>query len=172
MILDPALIKLVEKIKTKSLEKNYTISVTESCTGGLLSGYLTLTAIAGASHYFDISIISYSNKAKINILKIPKNILNLFGAVSEETAQSMVIGLSSIVDSNIILSITGIAGPDGGSNQKPVGTVCFGLYANKMLTSNTYHFSGNREEIRHLGCKQALLLILNKLSHLRWQPNS
>ena len=161
MILDPALIKLVEKIKTKSLEKNYTISVTESCTGGLLSGYLT--AIAGASHYFDTSIISYSNKAKINILKIPKNILNLFGAVSEETAQSMVIGLSSIVDSNIILSITGIAGHDGGSNQKPVGTVCFGLYANKMLTSNTYHFSGNREEIRHLACKQALLLILKNL---------
>ena len=96
MILDPALIKLVEKIKTKSLEKNYTISVTESCTGGLLSGYLT--AIAGASHYFDTSIISYSNKAKINILKIPKNILNLFGAVSEETAQSMVGSL------NILLS--------------------------------------------------------------------
>jgi nicotinamide-nucleotide amidase len=161
MILDPTLIELVEKIKTKSSEKKYTISVAESCTGGLLSAYLT--AIAGASHYFDTGIISYSNQAKFNILKVPEHILNLFGAVSEETAQSMAIGLSTIVNSNIIVSVTGIAGPDGGSEYKPIGTVCFGIYADKILASNSYYFLGNREEIRKLACRQALLLILSHL---------
>jgi PncC family amidohydrolase len=161
MILDPDLISIVEKIKAKSLEKNYTISVTESCTGGLISSYLT--AIDGSSDYFDTGIITYSNKAKINILKIPENILDIFSAVSEEVAKYMATGLSAIVDSDIILSITGIAGSSGGSKQKPIGTICFGIYADKIVRSNTYYFSGNRNEIRHLACKQALLLILSHL---------
>jgi PncC family amidohydrolase len=107
--------------------------------------------------------VSYSNEAKINILKVSEHILNQFGAVSEETAKSMAIGISNIVNSNIALSVTGIAGPDGGSDKKPIGTVCFGLCKDKTLTSSTSYFSGNREEIRHLACKQALLLILDNL---------
>lgn len=163
MILDPTLLELVEKIKIKSLKNNCTISVAESCTGGLVAGYLT--AIDGASNYFDTGVISYSNEAKINILKVPEHILDRFGAVSEETAQSMAAGLSRIIfnKKNIILSITGIAGPTGGSKQKPIGTTCFGVYANKILSSKTYCFSGNRQTIRLLACKQALLLILENL---------
>lgn len=161
MILDKDLLQLVEKIKIKSSEKNYTISVAESCTGGLISGYLT--AVPGSSVYFATGIVSYSNEAKINILKVPQDILDKFGAASEETAKSMAIGISNIANSNIAISATGIAGPDGGSDKKPVGMICFGIYANKIVTSNSHYFSGSREEIRHLACKQALLLILNNL---------
>ena len=160
-MMDQELLALVEKIKIKSSKKNYTISVAESCTGGLVSWYLT--SIPGSSRYFVTGIVSYSNEAKINILKVSEHILNQFGAVSEETAKSMAIGISNIVNSNIALSVTGIAGPDGGSDKKPIGTVCFGLCKDKTLTSSTSYFSGNREEIRHLACKQALLLILDNL---------
>ena len=161
MMMDQELLALVEKIKIKSSKKNYTISVAESCTGGLVSWYLT--SIPGSSRYFVTGIVSYSNEAKINILKVSKHILNQFGAVSEETAKSMAIGISNIVNSNIALSVTGIAGPDGGSDKKPIGTVCFALCKDKTLTSSTSYFSGNRKEISHLACKQALLLILDNL---------
>lgn len=164
-MLDQELISLVKKIKIKVLEKNYTIAVAESCTGGLVSG--CLTSIPGASDYFSTGIVSYSNEAKISILKVPQGVLDQFGAVSEETAKFMAIGVSNIAKSNIAISVTGIAGPGAGTDKKPVGTICFGMYANKILTSSTEYFSGNREEIRYLASRHALVLILEELNSIK-----
>jgi PncC family amidohydrolase len=161
-MLDEELIKLAAQIKIKALQKAYIISTAESCTGGLVSGYLT--SIPGSSAYFNTGVVSYANEAKIKLLKVPEEILTKFGAVSIQTAQQMAIGVQNLSNSNISISVTGIAGPDGGSNQKPIGTVCFGLSVNQEVTTYIYHFSGDRNEIRLLATKQALLLILEALA--------
>ena len=112
------LIKLLNKKKLK-------ISFVESCTGGLLSS--TITSISGSSKVFTLGLVTYSNKAKINILKVPKKIIANHGAVSYETCLSMARNLNKISKTNISVSITGIAGPKGGTKQKPVGLVFIGI---------------------------------------------
>lgn len=159
--LNQELINLVEEIKIKLVQRKYTIATAESCTGGLLSAYLT--AISGASTYFGTGVISYSNEAKIKLLKVPHQVLSTYGAVSEEVAKCMVLGVQAISDSDIAIAITGIAGPDGGSKEKPVGTVCFGSYVNKDVETFTHHFSGDRDDVRYQACKMALMRVLVKL---------
>jgi len=116
---------LANKLVKKLIQKKLKISFAESCTGGLLSS--TITSISGSSKVFDLGLITYSNKTKINILKVPKNIITKYGAVSYECCLSMVKSLSKISKANISISITGIAGPNGGTKLKPVGLVYIGI---------------------------------------------
>ena len=115
----------ISKLHKKLIEKKTTISVVESCTGGLLSS--KLTKLSGSSKYFQMGLVTYSNNAKINTLKVKKSIIDKYGAVSQECCKSMVENLSKLSKSKINLSITGVAGPKGGTKNKPVGLVFIGI---------------------------------------------
>ena len=116
---------LADKLVKKLIKKKLKISFAESCTGGLLSS--TITSISGSSKVFNLGLVTYSNKTKINILKVPKKIITKYGAVSYDCCLSMVKSLSKISKANISVSITGIAGPNGGTKLKPVGLVYIGI---------------------------------------------
>ena len=113
------------KIVKLLIKKKLTISFAESCTGGLLAS--TITSISGSSKIFNMGFVTYSNNSKIKLLKVPKKTISKFGAVSYETCLSMVKNLSKISKSNISISITGVAGPNGGTKEKPVGLVYIGF---------------------------------------------
>jgi len=136
------------KVQTLSqllTNQSLTLSVAESCTGGNLSALLT--SISGSSTYFDRGYITYSNEAKIDMLDVDTEILERFGAVSEQTAFEMVNGVIQNSHSDIAVSITGIAGPTGGTVEKPVGMVCFGFCVKDKHFVKTQHFSGDRETV-------------------------
>ena len=139
------------------LEKNLTISTAESCTGGLVSA--TLINYPGVSSVYMEGCVTYSNEAKINRLGVKKETLDKFGAVSEETAIEMAEGIAKNFKTNIGLSTTGIAGPGGGSNEKPVGLVYIGIYINGKTIVKKFVIDGNRQEIR----LKATNTILNEL---------
>ena len=122
-------------------QKSITIAVAESCTGGSLSALLT--SENGASAYFDSGFITYSNQAKMALLGVKSTTLDEFGAVSEQTALEMAQGVIKNASTNIAVSITGIAGPTGGTKTKPIGTVCFGFYINGEYTTTTQHFTNS-----------------------------
>ena len=146
-----SLIKILTKKKLK-------ISFVESCTGGLLAS--TITSISGASKIFNLGFITYSNQAKIKILKINKNIIRKYGAVSHECCAAMVKNLSRISKANINVSITGIAGPKGGSKKKPVGLVYIGVKKGNKILINKYLFkSKKRSSIQKATVKKAVDLI-------------
>ena len=113
------------KIVKLLIKKKLTVSFAESCTGGLLAS--SITSISGSSKVFNMGLVTYSNNAKVKLLQVPKKTITKYGAVSYETCISMVKGLSKISKSNISISITGIAGPNGGTKEKPVGLVYIGL---------------------------------------------
>ncbi|MDB9752431.1 CinA family protein [Pelagibacteraceae bacterium] len=129
--------KLVSLIKRKKLK----ISLAESCTGGLLSS--AITSVNGSSKIFTMGLITYSNQAKITVLKIPKMIIKKNGAVSIQCCLAMVNNLSKISKSKICVSITGIAGPSGGSSQKPVGLVYIGIKIGRKVIVNKCNFKNN-----------------------------
>ena len=122
-----------------------TISVAESCTGGSLSH--AITRIPGASSYFDCGYITYSNQSKVDMLGVEVQTIKTYGAVSEEVALEMVIGVSNRSHCDVALSITGVAGPTGGTTEKPVGTVCFGFFCNGKTSTTKKLFSGDRANI-------------------------
>ena len=126
--------KLINLLKKKKLK----ISFAESCTGGLLSSIITSNA--GSSKVFDLGVVTYSNQAKQKILKVPNKIIKKYGAVSVQCCLSMVNNLSKISKSHINISITGIAGPKGGTRKKPVGLVFIGLKFRKKIFVNKYLF--------------------------------
>lgn len=135
----------------------------ESCTGGMLAQ--SITAIAGSSAWFDRGFITYSNAAKIEMLEVPAHTLHHFGAVSEPAAESMALGALKHSHAQLAISITGIAGPEGGSAEKPVGTVCFcvALQAQSLpvhMRTETVLFTGNRAEIRQQSVQHALEMSL------------
>ena len=147
-----SLIKLLIRKKIK-------ISVVESCTGGLLAS--AITSISGASKIFSLGLITYSNQAKIKILRVNKNIIKRFGAVSYECCYAMVNNLSRISKTNINVSITGIAGPRGGTKNKPVGLVYIGLKkGNKIQIIKCLFKSKKRSSIQKATVKKALNLVL------------
>ena len=147
-----SLIKLLTKKKLK-------ISFAESCTGGLLAS--SVTSIDGASKVFNLGFITYSNQAKIKVLKVNKNIIKKYGAVSHECCLEMVKNLSKISKANINISITGIAGPKGGTKQKPVGLVYIGVKkGNKTQINKCLFKSKNRSSIQKATVKKALDLVL------------
>ena len=147
-----SLIKLFIKKKIK-------ISVAESCTGGLLAS--TITSISGASKIFDLGLVTYSNQAKIKILRVNKNIIRKYGAVSHECCYAMVKSLSKISKADINVSITGIAGPKGSTKLKPVGLVYIGVKkGNKIQINKCLFKSKKRSSIQKATVKKALNLVL------------
>ncbi len=147
-----SLIKILTRKKLK-------ISVAESCTGGLLAS--SITSVSGASKVFNLGFVTYSNQAKIKILKVNKNIIQKYGAVSYECCLEMVKNLSRISKANINVSITGIAGPKGGTKQKPVGLVYIGVKRGVKIQINKCLFkSKKRSSIQKATVKKALDLIL------------
>ena len=141
------------------IRKKVKISVAESCTGGLLAS--TVTSISGASKIFNLGLVTYSNQTKINILKVNRNIIKKYGAVSHECCSAMVKNLSKISKANINVSITGIAGPKGGTKQKPVGLVYIGIKrGNKIQINKCLFKSKKRSSIQRATVKKALDLIL------------
>lgn len=145
----------IETVVSKMLvEKNLTISTAESCTGGLVSS--TLINYPGISSVFMEGCVTYSNESKISRLGVNPITLKVHGAVSEEIAKEMAEGIAKNLGTNVAISTTGIAGPDGGSYDKPVGLVYIGIYINGKTTVNKYIFNGNRQEIRFRATKNAL----------------
>ena len=136
------------------IEKNLTISTAESCTGGLVSS--TLINYPGISSVFIEGCITYSNQSKINRLGVNPHTLEVYGAVSEEVAKEMAEGIAKNFNTNVAISTTGIAGPSGGSSEKPVGLVYIGIYINGKTTVNKYILHGNREKIRTRATKNAI----------------
>ena len=152
--------KLSQKIVKLLTKKKLKISFAESCTGGLLSS--AITSISGSSKIFTLGLVAYSNQGKINILKVPKNIISKYGAVSYENCLSMVKNLSRISKTNISVSITGIAGPKGGTKHKPVGLVFIGIKkANKTLVKKYLFKNKKRSSIQRVTVNKALNLILS-----------
>ncbi len=152
---------LANKVVKKLIKKRHKISFAESCTGGLLAS--AITSISGSSQIFNLGLITYSNKAKINILKVPKKIIDKYGAVSKECCLSMVKNLNKISKANISVSITGIAGPNGGTKLKPVGLVYIGIKkGNKIIFREKLFKNKNRIAIQKATVIESLNII-NKI---------
>ena len=151
--------KLAQKLIKLLHKKKLKVSFAESCTGGLLSS--TITSISGSSKVFTLGLITYSNHSKINTLKVPKKVIIKYGAVSYETCLSMVKSLNKISKTNISLSITGVAGPKGGTKQKPVGLVFIGIKkGNKTLVKKYLFRNKKRSSIQRATVNKVLNLIL------------
>ena len=147
--------KIVSLLKRKKLK----IGVAESCTGGMLSS--AITSVSGSSKVFTLGLVTYSNQAKTGILKVPKKIINKYGAVSVQCCLAMVNNLSKISKAKACVSITGIAGPKGGSKQKPVGLVYIGIRVGKKVVVNKCNFKNKgRLFIQKQTVKKALNLII------------
>ena len=152
--------KLSQKVVKLLIKKKLKISFAESCTGGLLSSFIT--SISGSSKVFTIGLVTYSNHAKIKILKVPKKIIMKYVAVSYETCLYMVKNLNKISKTNISVSITGVAGPKGGTKQKPVGLVFIGIKkGNKTLVKKYLFKNKRRNSIQESSVNKALNLILS-----------
>ena len=150
----------IQILHKKLIQKKLTISVAESCTGGLLAH--NLTKLAKSSKYFQMGLTTYSNEAKIKILKVNKNLTEKYGAVSKECCKSMVQNLSKISKSKINVSITGIAGPGGASKSKPVGLVYIGIKKGQTLLVKENKFrSKNRNSIQRSTVREVIKIILN-----------
>ena len=148
--------KLVKLLRKKKLK----ISFAESCTGGLLSS--SIASISGSSKVFTVGLVTYSNQSKINILQVPKKTIIKHGAVSYETCLSMVKNVNKITKTDISVSITGVAGPKGGSKQKPVGLVYIGIKkGNKTLVKKFLFKSKKRNSIQRSTVNKALNLVLS-----------
>ena len=146
--------KIILILKKKKMK----IAIAESCTGGLLSS--AITSVSGASKVFDMGLVTYSNKAKTSIMKVPKTVIQKYGAVSIQCCLSMVNNLSKISKSKLSVSITGIAGPKGGTKQKPVGLVYIGIKSGKKVKIKKYLFKKkNRKFVQRSAVNKALILI-------------
>lgn len=150
------------ELVNKLTKKQYTISTAESCTGGLLSG--TIVNVSGASEVFHCSFVTYSNDAKERLVHVCHETLEKFGAVSEETAKEMALGCAKEAQADIGLSTTGIAGPDGGTPDKPVGLVYIGCALHGEATVERHVFQGDREQVRSQAVRQALDLAIRCLN--------
>ena len=156
------MIKLSQKIVKLLKRKRLKLSVVESCTGGMLSS--ALTSVSGSSKVFTLGLVTYSNQSKNQVLKVPKQIIRKHGAVSMQCCLSMINNSSKISKSNIAVSITGIAGPSGGSKQKPVGLVYVGIKKGNKIKIHKYLFKNKgRSYIQKATVRKSLGLILNIL---------
>ena len=152
--------ELSKKVINLLRKKKLKISFAESCTGGMLAS--SITAIKGSSKIFTLGLITYSNQSKINILKVRRNIIIKYGAVSYETCLSMVKNLSIMSKTHISVSITGVAGPGGGTKSKPVGLVYIGVKKGKKILIKKYLFkSKKRKVIQRSSVNKALNLVLS-----------
>ena len=153
---------LSKKIVKKLIKKKLKISIAESCTGGLLSS--AITSVSGSSKVFNLGLVTYSNQSKINLLKVPKNIIKKYGTVSEQVCLAMVKNISKIDKADISVSITGIAGPSGGTKKKPVGLVYIGVIKTNKIKINKYLFKNRgRTFIQRSAVNKCIGLILGSL---------
>ena len=156
MSLNPKIVLLLKRKKLK-------IAVAESCTGGMLSS--AITSVSGSSKVFTLGLVTYSNQSKIRILKVPNKIISKYGAVSVQCCLAMVNNLSKISKSKVCVSITGIAGPKGGSKQKPVGLVYIGIRVGKKVVINKCNFKNKgRAYIQKQTVKESLNLLSKFIS--------
>ena len=154
--------KINKKIVSHLKKKKFKIAIAESCTGGMLSS--AITSVAGSSKVFTVGLVTYSNQAKISILKVPKKIIQKYGSVSMQCCLSMVNNLSNISKSKICVSITGVAGPSGGTKQKPVGLVYIGIKNGKKIIVTKCKFANKgRRYIQKNTVKKTLTLIFKLL---------
>ena len=153
---------LNQKIVTLLKKKKLKLAIAESCTGGMLSS--AITSVSGSSKVFTMSLITYSNQSKINLLKVPKRVIQKYGAVSTQCCLSMTNNLSKISKAEVCVSITGIAGPKGGSKLKPVGLVYIGIKDGKKTLINKYNFKNRgRNFIQKQAVKKTLRLLQDRL---------
>jgi nicotinamide-nucleotide amidase len=158
-LIDENLLKMVsEELKKRHL----TVATAESCTGGLLAH--TLTNISGSSEYFGRGVVTYSNQAKVELLGVSPKVLEEHGAVSEQTARTMAVEIRKRSNADIGVSTTGIAGPTGGTKDKPVGLVYIGVATSKNVKVKRFNFSGDRLGNKESTCNAALKLILESIS--------
>lgn len=150
---DPLVAKIAELLKTR----RKTLTCAESCTGGGIS--YSLTSVPGSSQWFEQGFVTYSNMAKASILGVEEPLIVEFGAVSEQVVEAMLKGLLERTGADYGIAVSGIAGPDGGTEQKPVGTVCIAWGDAQEPALLTYLFKGERREIREQAITQALLNI-------------
>jgi len=153
--------ELLNKVSYKLKILNLKIATAESCTGGLLAHLLT--NISGSSEYFDRGIVSYSNHAKQELLDVSEKTIQEYGAVSIQTAKAMANGIREKSNVNIGISITGIAGPTGGTKEKPVGLVYIGIADSKNVYVKKFLFSGSRLQNKESTCNAALKMLLNHI---------
>lgn len=152
---------LEEKLVNLLLENQYTITTVESCTGGLLVG--TILNVSGASGCVNEGYITYSNEAKERIVGVKHETLQSVGAVSEKTAYEMALGGAKVANADVALSVTGIAGPGGGSVNKPVGLVYIGCCVHGKIKVHKFQYKGTRDEIRHRAVSDAMKLAISLL---------
>ena len=153
---------LVKKIINLIKKKKIKISVAESCTGGILSS--AITSVSGSSKVFNLGLITYSNESKIKLLKISKKNITKYGAVSEQICKAMTINVSKIGKTNMSVGITGIAGPDGGTKNKPVGLVYIGIKKGNKISIKKYIFKNKgRTYIQKAAVNRCLITILRFL---------
>jgi len=162
MRIDDELYRLAIALGRAALERKVRIATAESCTGGLVAG--AITAVAGSSDWFDCGFITYSNDAKIGQLAVPPRTIEQFGAVSEETALAMAEGALGASRAQWAVAVTGIAGPAGGTLDKPVGTVCFAWLGPEVAKTSRIRLSGDRAAIRRESVRIALEGILDRLA--------
>ncbi len=154
VLLGPEAATLEELVGRRLRDKDLTLAVAESCTGGLICH--RLTNVPGSSDYFMGGVVTYSNLAKMDLLRVPEDTLENKGAVSEATARAMALGVKEVFHTPLGLAVTGIAGPAGGSPDKPVGTVWIGLASPHGVEAKQYRFHGTREEIKALSAQTAM----------------
>ncbi len=147
------------------IKQKLTLSICESCTGGMLASIIT--GIPGSSKYFKGGVIAYANDIKTRVIGVKEQTLKKFGAVSKQTACEMAAGVRSITKSDIGLSITGIAGPGGGTKDKPVGLVFIGIATSNQDMVFKFNFKGNREQIRKKASANALRLTINFMKEIK-----
>lgn len=150
-----------KKIRDLCAREGYTVAVAESCTGGLLSN--RLTDVPGASEYFMGGVVAYNNDVKINILRVPFDIVYTYGAVSGRTALSMAKGVKKLFDTDLGIGITGICGPTGGTTAKPVGLVFIGGVFEDNEVIKEFYFEGDRLQVKAQAVEEAINLVLELL---------
>lgn len=163
VIMDNKIDLISEELVKLLMDKKMTISTAESCTGGMISS--SIVNISGASYVLNEAYVTYSNEAKMRLLGVEKKTLDEFGAVSEETASQMVTGVARITGADCAISVTGIAGPDGGTEEKPVGTVYVGYYFNGYTKIEKYNFAGDRYNVRRSTTKTVLSKMLELINN-------
>ena len=149
---------LAENIQELCTARGWKLAVAESCTGGLIGA--RLTSVPGSSAYFEGGVIAYSNNLKMTLLAVPMGVIESEGAVSALTVESMAMGAAAAAMADCAIAVTGVAGPDGGTKEKPVGTVWIGVALPAGTTSRMYRFDGGREAIRQQTVDAALQLFL------------
>ena len=154
--------EVTQELARVLIKNHWHLSTAESCTGGMVAA--SITELAGSSEWFERGYVTYSNQSKSEDIDVSQNLIEQHGAVSDQVARAMALGAKQNSGSDLSLSITGIAGPTGGSPEKPIGTVCFAwALANDQIVSETKHFEGNRQQIREQACDFSLRKLLDLL---------